>query len=201
MENKNELIQVPAGASKEVVLKAEGAIGIQTFDKEVIKNRIQAIKSIAETIKAELVDGVDYGLIPGTGKKPTLFKAGAQKLTLMYGLLARYTQTLREVDYDEGTHTFAYNVVLGLLDENKNYVELYEGSGECSSKEKGKTTQPANTILKMAKKRSLVDAVVSIGNLGEVFTQDMEDMTLSTHNVNSLTKDDKLNLYSMAYTH
>jgi len=33
-----------------------------------------------------------------------------------------------------------------------------------------------NTILKMAKKRALVDASLSAGRLSEVFTQDMEDM-------------------------
>lgn len=34
-----------------------------------------------------------------------------------------------------------------------------------------------NTILKMAKKRALVDAALSAGRLSEVFTQDIEDMT------------------------
>jgi hypothetical protein len=35
-----------------------------------------------------------------------------------------------------------------------------------------------NTILKMAKKRSLVDAALSAGRLSEVFTQDIEDMDI-----------------------
>lgn len=34
----------------------------------------------------------------------------------------------------------------------------------------------ANTILKMAKKRSQVDAVLTVASLSELFTQDMEDM-------------------------
>ena len=34
-----------------------------------------------------------------------------------------------------------------------------------------------NTILKMAKKRALVDAALSAGRLSDVFTQDIEDMT------------------------
>lgn len=34
-----------------------------------------------------------------------------------------------------------------------------------------------NTILKMAKKRALVDAALSAGRLSEVFTQDVEDLT------------------------
>jgi len=34
----------------------------------------------------------------------------------------------------------------------------------------------ANTVLKMAKKRSQVDAVLTIASLSEIFTQDLEDM-------------------------
>ena len=37
-----------------------------------------------------------------------------------------------------------------------------------------------NTILKMAKKRALVDAALSAGRLSDVFTQDMEDITNAT---------------------
>mgnify|MGYP001603032136 CR=1 FL=1 len=37
-----------------------------------------------------------------------------------------------------------------------------------------------NTILKMAKKRALVDAALSAGRLSDVFTQDMEDMPETT---------------------
>ena len=33
----------------------------------------------------------------------------------------------------------------------------------------------ANTVLKMAKKRAQVDAVLTVASLSEIFTQDMED--------------------------
>ena len=36
-----------------------------------------------------------------------------------------------------------------------------------------------NTILKMAKKRALVDATLSAGRLSNIFTQDIEDMGLT----------------------
>jgi len=38
----------------------------------------------------------------------------------------------------------------------------------------------ANTILKMAKKRAIVDAALSVGRLSNLFTQDMEDIRDST---------------------
>ena len=34
----------------------------------------------------------------------------------------------------------------------------------------------ANTVLKMARKRALVDAALTVGSLSDVFTQDLEDM-------------------------
>ena len=35
-----------------------------------------------------------------------------------------------------------------------------------------------NTVLKMAKKRALVDAALLVGSLSDIFTQDIEDMDL-----------------------
>ena len=34
----------------------------------------------------------------------------------------------------------------------------------------------ANTVLKMAKKRAQIDAVLTVASLSEIFTQDMEDL-------------------------
>jgi hypothetical protein len=38
----------------------------------------------------------------------------------------------------------------------------------------------ANTVLKMAKKRAMVDAVLIVASLSNIFTQDMEDFDYST---------------------
>jgi hypothetical protein len=38
------------------------------------------------------------------------------------------------------------------------------------------TASLANTILKMAKKRALVDAAIAIARISDLFTQDVEDM-------------------------
>ena len=40
-----------------------------------------------------------------------------------------------------------------------------------------------NTVLKMAKKRALVDAALLVASLSDVFTQDLEDMDLSGEKV------------------
>ncbi len=57
-----------------------------------------------------------------------------------------------------------------------------EGVGICNSREGRYAKQNGyavqNTILKMTKKRALVDGVLNIGNLSARFTQDVEDMNL-----------------------
>ena len=51
--------------------------------------------------------------------------------------------------------------------EYGKYYE-YRVEEDCNSK--------ANTILKMAKKRAQVDAVLTVANLSELFTQDFDDL-------------------------
>jgi hypothetical protein len=42
-------------------------------------------KSLRDMMRAVLRDGVDFGVIPGTGTKPTLLKPGAEKLLQWFG--------------------------------------------------------------------------------------------------------------------
>ncbi len=51
-------------------------------------------------ITGALKQGVDYGLIPGTGKKESLFKAGAERLNNAFGVYPDYFVTDQEVDHD-----------------------------------------------------------------------------------------------------
>lgn len=70
---------------------AAGTYALATMSDTEFSERLATLKRgrdrIAE-IQRELMEvDVDYGLIPGT-PKPTLFKAGAEKLALIYGLAA-----------------------------------------------------------------------------------------------------------------
>jgi hypothetical protein len=46
----------------------------------------ERLTAIREVMKNEMVEGVDYGAIPGTGDKPTLLKPGAEKLGVLFQL-------------------------------------------------------------------------------------------------------------------
>jgi len=46
------------------------------------------VKMLGEFVREHMTEGEDYGVIPGTNAKPTLFKAGAEKLNAIFGLAA-----------------------------------------------------------------------------------------------------------------
>lgn len=133
-------------------------------------------------IDSVLITGVDYGLIPNC-KKPTLLKSGAEKILNYLGLIARTEITNRVEDYGAGF--FCYEVKVFLIDYNG--VVKGEGVGIANTKEskyaKSNGYAVQNTVLKMAKKRALVDATLNVGNLSARFTQDVEDMNIEPDNV------------------
>ena len=128
-------------------------------------------------IDTVLIAGVDYGIIPNC-KKPTLLKSGAEKILNYLGLIARTEVTNRVEDYNVGF--FSYETKVYLIDYNG--VVKGEGIGITNTREGkyAKTNGYAvqNTVLKMAKKRALVDAALNVGNLSARFTQDVEDMNI-----------------------
>ncbi len=125
-------------------------------------------------IKTALISGRDYGKVP-YGDKPTLFKSGAEKIQIFLGLIARAEIVNRIEDYNAGF--FSYEAKVFLIDYNG--VVRAEGVGICNTKEgkylKSNGYAVMNTVLKMAKKRALVDAVLNVAALSARFTQDMED--------------------------
>lgn len=128
-------------------------------------------------IDTVLVAGVDYGVIPHCSK-PSLLKSGAEKILNYLGLIARTEITNRVEDYNVGF--FSYECKVFLIDYNG--VVKGEGVGITNTREgkyaKSNGYSVQNVVLKMAKKRALVDATLNVGNLSARFTQDVEDMNL-----------------------
>lgn len=180
--------------------KKSKAISVHTRDITQVENTIQVLNKLAIAIKSKLKEGVDYGIIPNCGNKPSLFKSGAQKIALMFQLTARFKKVKDIEDHEKSYVQVEYDCLM--YDKKGQFVS--QGVGvETSEEKKYKGANPfanINTITKMAKKRAFVDAVVMIGNLSEVFTQDVEDMALKTPIEAQLTKDERLGLYGLTYS-
>jgi hypothetical protein len=71
-----------------------GPLALAGLTDEEFDRRLAALDTmrsrVARMQKALMVKDVDYGIIPGTGTKPTLLKPGAEKLCQAYGLAADF---------------------------------------------------------------------------------------------------------------
>ena len=138
------------------------------------RERIALLQSF---VRDMMIPDVDFGLIPGC-KKPSLYKSGAEKLTDIFGFSKRFEVLNRVEDWDK--KIFHYEVKAILVNKRTGMVEA-EGLGSCCNKEKKYQFQDAyniiNTLLKMAKKRAFVDAVLSATRSSGIFTQDIEDIS------------------------
>lgn len=167
---------------------------------------LAAHKAIAEMVSEVLEPGVDYGEIPGTDGKQALLKAGAERLAFGIGATIQLEIIEREVDHaaefdwtkrqkewsgpkqarrfkwveTTGTSRGLYRyVVRARLVRREDGATIGEGIGSCSTMESKYVDRPRdseNTVLKMAKKRAAVDAVLStLALTGRFVPDDLDD--------------------------
>jgi hypothetical protein len=178
-----EVMKDQASSAREIVYRDDDYNGLDYNPNDVfpdfavepqeVARRTQMLK---DYVREHMNEGEDYGIVPG-GSKPTLFKPGAEKLNAVYGLSVMVQVLNRIENWDDGF--VAYEVKVTLVNKRTNIAEA-EGIGSCNSRERRYKNQDAagvaNTILKMAKKRALVDATLSATRASGMFTQDLEDI-------------------------
>ncbi len=160
---------------------------------------------VTKIIQGALIQDLDYGVIPGTGDKPTLLKPGAEKLNMAFGAVPVYDILQQEVEHDRIVHwqkrkkewnnrtpadrSFSWKTEDGESIGLYRYVVrcrlmrgerlIAEGIGSCSTMESKYVDRPRdceNTALKMGKKRAYVDATLTAYGLSNRFTQDVEEI-------------------------
>ena len=129
-----------------------------------------------------LVRDVDFGKIPKT-KQPSLFKSGAEKICTAFGVFQRY-EIESKIEKSGDDPSFTYVVKCSLIkihpETGQEWI-LSTGYGAGSTLEKRNGFNGAydalNGTIKMAQKRALVAAAISLGGLSGMFTQDIENDT------------------------
>ena len=136
--------------------------------------------------------GTDFDVIPGT-KQPSLLKSGAEKIVSVYGLLVRYSIESKieneEYEYEDNKgelhkkRLFFYNVrcdLIKIANDGTEYL-FTSGFGSANTSEKrngwNSPFDSCNSTLKMAQKRALVQAALSVSGLSALFSQDIENET------------------------
>lgn len=177
---------------------------IETVEIDNIANTMAKIQQMQNVVQKTLKKGHDFGEVPGTSK-PTLLKPGGEKICMLFGLNPEYEFLQTTEDYDKEFFSYNIRCTLfrnrqpvaqgvgSCNSKEKKYrfvnvdtiPETYIGQSEEYTDKYGrvryKINNPdicslVNTILKMAKKRAFIDAVLQVASLSEVFTQDIEDM-------------------------
>jgi hypothetical protein len=217
-------------APYEVATKDYGVVNFEEYamSSEGVIRQVNVIQSV---MKGVMKIDEHYGTIPGTSK-PSLYKPGAEKLSLVFRLRPEYD--VRRSDLPGGHREYEvictlYHIPTGqsvgqgvgsattmegkyryrggekegtgqpIPKEYWNMKKAGDSAGAqaliggpgfapgkidgqweiCSIGEKQEHDNPAdyyNTILKMAKKRAHVDAILTATAASDIFTQDVEDM-------------------------
>jgi hypothetical protein len=92
---------------------------------------LRRIQELQAFVKAVMVQGIDYGTIPGT-PKPTLLQPGAQKLEEIYGFSHSFEDLEKQCDWAGGFFLFRKRCV---LTARRTGTYIGDGVGSCNSRE------------------------------------------------------------------
>lgn len=115
----NELVQQPAG---NLVAEPQRELSVEDV--------LQQVAKIQELTRRAMKRDEHYGVIPGTGDKPTLLKPGAEKISLVFRMVPRYD--VERIEHDGGHVTFDVKCSLYRMGTD---VFCGEGRGSCSTLE------------------------------------------------------------------
>lgn len=115
------------------------------------------LHEVRSLVRACLEKGIDYGSIPGTGRKEILFASGAEKLLALHGLGHRLEQVSVDRTPDGNRLGVTYRAVITKVIDGAQYdvasCDAYAGRDESPLQK-----VPWNTVIKRAEKRALVSA-------------------------------------------
>lgn len=98
------------------------------------KEKLKAIRLFQAVVKSELKENHDYGVIPGTGDKPTLLKPGAEKITKLLNCFDNYEEVDSVERWEDKGAFFHYKIRCTLCDIATG-LKISSGIGSCNSKE------------------------------------------------------------------
>lgn len=161
------------------------------LESVTIDNLVERVNLIKEAMRRCMVEGQHHGTIPGC-KKPSLWKPGAELICTLFQLGARYPKTSMLIERENGHFVFTLTCELFHIPSGRVVGEGVGGAATMEYRYRVQTEdrftdhgQPIkakytpydfyNTVLKMAKKRAMVDAVLTATGASEIWTQDTED--------------------------
>lgn len=119
-------------ASQAIMTVQAREVAAQDFQPILnVQQVVQRKQQLNEIIASVMVEGLDYGSLPGYGK-PELLKPGAEKLASTFGLSPRYVAEKIIEDWDSPEPLFFYRYTCQLWRGDRL---MGEASGSCNSRE------------------------------------------------------------------
>jgi len=167
-----------------------------------LEKNVQVIQKVMQSV---MIPKVHYDTIPGCGSKPMLLKPGAEKILSVFRIGTDLTIEALGDDYDfkyriviRGFHiptgnTIGYGVGVCSTKEKKYAWRRVVCQGEFDDAEPDKRQNKwnddgsqtlqvrqsppdiENTVLKMAKKRAMVDLCLTATACSDIFAQDLDE--------------------------
>lgn len=179
---------------------------------------VERLRHMLEIQKKVMKKGIHYDIIFGC-KKPSLLQPGAQLLCVAFRLanqpevvdlstpdMAKYRVITKFYDQINGSFLgtgvgeassnedkYAWKQVVCEAEweatkESQRRLKFYK-NGNSTKQIHNNSADVANTVLKMAAKRSLVNGVLNILAASEIFSQDLEDLPAGIIQDNTITND------------
>lgn len=203
-DGANSKAENPTEVTGKAAPKIEGVIPASQVESPSKTKPARKSRKKAETIPAgkveETVDlegiiaknlraGTDYDTIPNCGRKPALLKAGAEHLAQIFKFKTASEIVNRVEVFDKGF--ILYEVATTVYNASGETIAV--GLGSCNTLERKYIKQglamSLNTVLKMARKRSYVDAILAATGTSRIFTQDIEELKEMTTTVEGNPKE------------
>jgi hypothetical protein len=96
-----------------------------------VVDTITTLKHLRKYCHDDLVEGLDFGVIPGTGNKKVLLQPGAQKIAMLFNSYATYE--VRPIEMGGGHVEY---IVTASFISRSSGAKIGEGIGSCSTMEK-----------------------------------------------------------------
>lgn len=169
----------------------ENAIQVYQPTPAVVKTDHENYKlSIGEKV-VTLKRNVDFGKV-GKATKPSLYKAGAEKVLMAYGVESKFILEQAVEDFGDGMNKMPMFFYRFRCELWKGEQHITDGYGSANSNESacGRMAKwdAANQRLKIAKKRAMVDACLMLAQISGAFSQDIEDSDLDKMEFEDVTK-------------
>ena len=129
-----------------------------------VQDALQRYQAVKDFILLILRDGIDFGIIPGTGDKPVLLKPGAEKLCAFFGMNARIIEREAVEDWVGENHGgepfFYYRYRVGLY---RGDVLIADNDGSANSWERKYRYRNADRTCPVCGKTTIIKGLEKYG--------------------------------------